>query len=119
MSQPGARVTAGGRGLGRLLHSLPGRTVEASWDGRLVPTPRTATPSVSGPLAAPGAVVAERTPRWLLECFLSGEKLARKWPWPQCGAPDAAAPVGLVVALPLGTRETKPGRGASFRKQPE
>lgn len=35
------------------------------------------------------------------------------------GAPDAAAPVGLVVALPLGTRETKPGLGASFRKQPE
>lgn len=126
MSQPGARVTAGGRGLGRLLHSLPGRTVEASWDGRLVPTPPPMRSAHERPLrlcpgpSPPQALRWQRGhPRWLLECFLSGEKLARKWPWPQCGAPDAAAPVGLVVALPLGTRETEPGLGASFRKQPE
>lgn len=93
MSQPGARVTAGGRGLGRLLHSLPGRTVEASWDGRLVPTPPPMRSAHERPLRLCPGPLPPQALRWQ-RGHRGGSSSAscRERSWPGSGPGHSAGP---------------------------
>lgn len=93
MSQPGAHVTAGGRGLGRLLHSLPGRTVEASWDGRLVPTPPPMRSAHERPLRLCPGPLPPQALRWQ-RGHRGGSSSAscRERSWPGSGPGHSAGP---------------------------
>lgn len=110
VSQPGARVTAGGRGLGRLLHSLPGRTVEASWDGRLVPTPPPMRSAHERPLRLCPGPLPPQALRWQ-RGHRGGSSSAscRERSWPGSGPGHSAGP--RTPRGPGRRGAGRPGRG--------